>query len=237
MENIENLKLYINSLSQSISAYESALSPLQNKQLSDMILNINTTSSTTSTTSTSEEQQIQILNNFAYLLISTLFSYLKSLGIDTDSHPIKMELSRIKSSMNRLKNIKNEINGDTNKQEEEEEEKEKLKKLKEYLSRTLGVRDVGLSVDVKSMGTSAISKQNFQGKHIKFDDHDNADEKKDDGNKNDLKKSKNKKSNGTGSSKSNLKLKLKLKLKLNVKESKITKPKSNKKSSTKNKNK
>ena len=65
--------------------------------------------------------------------------------------------------MNRLKNIKNEINGDTNKQEEEEEEKEKLKKLKEYLSRTLGVRDVGLSVDVKSMGTSAISKQNFQG--------------------------------------------------------------------------
>lgn len=231
MENIENLKLYINSLSQSISAYESALSPLQNKQLSDMILNINTTSSTT--TSTSEEQQIQILNNFAYILISTLFSYLKSLGIDTDSHPIKMELSRIKSSMNRLKNIKNEINGDTNKQEEEEEEKEKLKKLKEYLSRTLGVRDVGLSVDVKSMGTSAISKQNFQGKHIKFDDHDNADEKKDDENKNDLKKSKNKKSNGTGSSKSNLKLKLKL----NVKESKITKPKSNKKSSTKNKNK
>ena len=47
-----------------------------------------------------------------------------------------------------------------------EEEKEKLKKLKEYLSRTLGVRDVGLSVDVKSMGTSAISKQNFKGKHI-----------------------------------------------------------------------
>lgn len=233
MENIENLKLYINSLSQSISAYESALSPLQNKQLSDMILNINTTSSTTFTTSTSEEQQIQILNNFAYILISTLFSYLKSLGIDTDSHPIKMELSRIKTSMNRLKNIKNEINGDTNKQEEEEEEKEKLKKLKEYLSRTLGVRDVGLSVDVKSMGTSAISKQNFQGKHIKFDDHDNADEKKDDGNKNDLKKSKNKKPNSTGSSKSNLKLKLKL----NVKESKITKPKSNKKSSTKNKNK
>ena len=235
MENIENLKLYINSLSQSISAYESALSPLQNKQLSDMILNINTTSSTTFTTSTSEEQQIQILNNFAYILISTLFSYLKSLGIDTDSHPIKMELSRIKTSMNRLKNIKNEINGDTNKQEEEEEEKEKLKKLKEYLSRTLGVRDVGLSVDVKSMGTSAISEQNFQGKHIKFDDNEDEDEKKDEGNKNDLKKSKNKKSNGTGSSKSNLKLKLKLKL--NVKESKITKPKSNKKSSTKNKNK
>ena len=69
--------------------------------------------------------------------------------------------------------------------------KKRKKKLKEYLSRTLGVRDVGLSVDVKSMGTSAISKQNFQGKHIKFDDN-NGDEKKDDGNKNDLKKSKNK---------------------------------------------
>ena len=42
------------------------------------------------------------------------------------------------------------------------------------------------------MGTSAISKQNFQGKHIKFDDNKDGDEKKDDGNKNDLKKSKNK---------------------------------------------
>ncbi|KGU17651.1 hypothetical protein MEM_00772, partial [Candida albicans L26] len=84
----------------------------------------------------------------------------------------------------------------------------------------------------KSQSSNAISKQNFQGKHIKFDDHDNADEKKDDGNKNDLKKSKNKKPNSTGS-KSNSKSKSKL----NVKESKITKPKSNKKSSTKNKNK
>lgn len=215
MENIENLKLYINSLSQSISNYEQSLTPLQNKQLSDMIVNINTTS---------EEQQIQILNNFAYILISTLFSYLKSLGIDTDSHPIKMELTRIKSSMNRLKNIKNEINGDTNKQQNEEEKK-KLLKLKEYLSRTLGIRDVGLSIDVKSKGTSAISNQNFQGKHTKFNDDDEEEEEdkkqleskqddlKNNNNNKVLKKSKNKKSTNT---------------------SKITKPKSNKKSMTKN---
>ncbi|EGW35192.1 uncharacterized protein SPAPADRAFT_58388 [Spathaspora passalidarum NRRL Y-27907] len=150
MENIDNVRLFVQNLDASITNLEESLVPLLKKSLAEL----------TSTPGQSHTDKIKIYNNYAYVLVSTIYSYLKSIGIDTDSHPIKQELTRVKSYMNRLKSLESgEISEEKQKQAAEEQ-------AKSFLARTLGVKSVGGAIDSKTAGP-AIS---FQGTHTKFED-------------------------------------------------------------------
>lgn len=154
MENLDNIKLYLKSLDKSISQYELALEPLLSRTLDEHLAQ-----------QTTPQSKITFLNNFQYVLISTIYSYLKTIGIDTDTHPIKKELTRVKSYMMRAKNM------DNNKNNEQEAIADKAK-TKEFLTQTLGVKN-GVENTVKDIGP-AISTQNFQGTHTKFEDEDHS---------------------------------------------------------------
>lgn len=161
-ENIANVKLFIQSLSNSITNYSTSLTPLQNKSLSDLLTSLETSSD--SSTNSSIKDQLTILNNYAYVLISTLFAYLKLIGVETDNHPIMKELSRIKESMKRLKNI--DLDESQQIKLEQEKQKQEEEKKKNYLNKVIGVKSNGLG----NATGPAISKKNFTGVHTKFDD-------------------------------------------------------------------
>ncbi|KAI3405844.2 hypothetical protein KGF56_001451 [Candida oxycetoniae] len=166
MENIENVKLFLKSLDSSLAQYEHALQPLLSRTIDEHLALKST-----------NIDKIQFLNNFQYVLISTIFSYLKAIGVDTDQHPIKKELVRIKSYMLRAKALdKRASGGQQNKSKQEEEEKNR--ENKEYLTRTLGIKSgvVGMVKDT----SPAISTQSFQGIHKRFKD-DDEEEESDDG--------------------------------------------------------
>ncbi|CAL1184326.1 unnamed protein product [Candida parapsilosis] len=137
MENLDNIKLYLKSLDKSISQYEPTLEPLLSRTLDEHLAQ-----------QTTPQSKITFLNNFQYVLISTIYSYLKTIGIDTDTHPIKKELTRVKRSI------------------------ADKAKTKEFLTQTLGVKN-GVENTVKDIGP-AISTQNFQGTHTKFEDEDHS---------------------------------------------------------------
>lgn len=157
-DNTANIKLFIKSLSQAISSYSSSLTPIQNKSLNDLI---NSIPDNDDSDSNLIKDQLTILNNYAYVIISTLFAYLKSIGVDTDSHPIKKELSRIKESMARLKNF----NPDNLEQDEQTKKLEEDIKKKDYLNKIIGVKGNGIG-----NGSPAISKESFIGTHKRFND-------------------------------------------------------------------
>ncbi|CAI5756728.1 unnamed protein product [Candida verbasci] len=159
MENIENVKLFIRSLDSSISSYENSLTPLLKTNLDDLI-----------NTAKTGEDKIQILNNFAYVFISTIYSYLKSIGIDTDSHPIKNELNRVKTYMARYKNY---INGVKN---EEQRQEENQQKTKEFLTNTLGIKNVESLTTTERHSGPAISSESFKGKHTRFKDESESED-------------------------------------------------------------
>ncbi|EMG45601.1 LRP1 Exosome complex protein LRP1 [Candida maltosa Xu316] len=167
MDDIKNVKAYIASLSTSITNLSNSLLPLQNKSLSDILAD------KPSSSSNDPVAQIQVLNNYSYVLVSTLYSYLKTIGVDVDAHPIKDQLNRVKTSMARYKALQM---GKDHEDELEKKKEEEKRREREHLSRTLGVRDVGAAAD--QIGASAaISKVNFEGKHTKFDDDGEVEEK------------------------------------------------------------
>ncbi|KAI5958065.1 hypothetical protein KGF57_002873 [Candida theae] len=160
MENLDNIKLYLKSLDQSLSQYESTLEPLLSRTLDEHLAQ-----------QSSPQEKIKFLNNFQYVLISTIYSYLKTIGIDTDTHPIKKELARVKSYMTRAKNVDQKSN-------QHDESTTNKAKTKEFITRTLGVKN-GVENTVGNVGP-AISTQNFQGTHTKFNDDDVEDDDDDD---------------------------------------------------------
>ncbi|KAI5969921.1 hypothetical protein CANMA_000961 [Candida margitis] len=161
MDNLNNIKIYLKALDQSLSQYESTLEPLLSRTLDEHLAQQPT-----------PQDKIKFLNNFQYVLISTIYSYLKTIGIDTDNHPIKKELARVKSYMMRAKTM------DQSKDHEQDNIANK-EKTKEFLTQTLGVKN-GVANTVKNVGP-AISTQNFQGTHTKFaDDDDDDNESSDD---------------------------------------------------------
>ncbi|CCG21162.1 hypothetical protein CORT_0A07760 [Candida orthopsilosis Co 90-125] len=166
MDNLGNIELYLKSLDQSILQYEPTLEPLLSRTLDEHLAQQSTA-----------QDKIKFLNNFQYVLISTIYSYLKTIGIDTEVHPIKKELARVKSYMMRAKNMENNKNDEQNVVEKE--------KTKEFLTRTLGVKN-GDASTVKDVGP-AISSQNFQGTHTRFEEEEEEEEDDDDDEKSDRK--------------------------------------------------
>ncbi|RCK64016.1 Exosome complex protein LRP1 [Candida viswanathii] len=162
-DNTANVKLFIKSLSNAISSYTTALTPLQHKSLSDLLTQLTAQSSDAAA---SAKDQITVLNNVAYVIVSTLFAYLKTIGVDTETHPIKKELARVRESMQRMKALSDPLAAEY--QEKKKEAKEQEKK-KEYLNRVIGVKG---SVATAGAGMSgpAISSKSFSGVHTRFEE-------------------------------------------------------------------
>ncbi|CUM53225.1 uncharacterized protein AC631_04271 [Debaryomyces fabryi] len=200
MENIDNVKLFVQSLDNSIDQLTEKLEPILKKSLEETIA-----------ASDSQMERIKIYNNYSYVLISVLFSYLKTLGINTDQHPIMKELTRIKLYMKRYKDLETKLaTKDTSKEDAEA--------ARTFIQNTLGTKINGGGAAINSnMSSPAISSSNFTGVHTKFSDPENN-------------------SDSESSSKSNTSkalAKKKLSLKPKSKPSKVTKPQSKSKRSNK----
>ncbi|CUM48669.1 unnamed protein product [Debaryomyces tyrocola] len=156
MENIDNVKLFVESLDNSVDQLTEKLEPILKKSLEEKIA-----------ASDSQMERIKIYNNYSYVLISILFSYLKTLGINTDQHPIMKELTRIKLYMKRYKELETKLaSKDTSKEDAEA--------ARTFIQNTLGTKINGGGAAISSnMSSPAISSSNFAGVHTKFSDPEN----------------------------------------------------------------
>lgn len=156
MENIDNVKLFVQSLDNSVDQLTEKLEPILKKSLEEKIA-----------ASDSQMERIKIYNNYSYVLISILFSYLKTLGINTDQHPIMKELTRIKLYMKRYKELEAKLaSKDTSKEDAEA--------ARTFIQNTLGTKINGGGAAISSsMSSPAISSSNFAGVHTKFRDPEN----------------------------------------------------------------
>lgn len=153
MENIDNVKLFIKSLDGSIDQLKEQLKPIINIQL-DELIGINTTKPI---------EVIKFYNNYLYTLISLIFSYLKTIGVKVEDHPIMNELNRIKAYMKRLKEFELKLLKDESKDEKKSDQ------AKKFLENTLGSKlNGGGAAKPQSLSEPAISSSNFKGKHTKF---------------------------------------------------------------------
>ncbi len=96
MDGLEDIKEYINGLNIQLDNLENYLGPLTDKPLNEKV-----------SSNLPPIQQAEIYSNYAYALVAILFSYLKTLGTDTSNHKIMGELQRVKSYMNKVKQMKN----------------------------------------------------------------------------------------------------------------------------------
>lgn len=155
MDNIDNVRLFLKSLDSSVGQLEASVEPILKKSLDELVAKSAGTSD--------QVERIKLYNNFTYVLISVLFSYLKSSGVNTDTHPIMKELARIKTYMNRLKDLeKTSVN-------QENDDKLNSERAKEFLQHTLGSKGTGAAAPTK-LSSPAISSSNFTGTHTKFKD-------------------------------------------------------------------
>lgn len=153
MENIENVKQFIRSLDASTDQLSEKLEPIMKKSLEE-----------TAAIASTDIKNIRIYNNYSYVLISVIFAYLKSLGVNTDQHPIMKELTRIKMYMKRLKDFETKL-------ETKDTSKEDAEASRSFIQQTLGTKINGGGAAIGANMTSpAISSSNFQGTHKKFKD-------------------------------------------------------------------
>ncbi|ODV77526.1 exosome-associated factor Rrp47/DNA strand repair C1D [Suhomyces tanzawaensis NRRL Y-17324] len=155
MENLDNVRLYIKSLDNTVDLLQESLEPILKKSLDELIAGV---------PSDNHIDKIKIYNNYAYTLISLMFSYLKSVGVNTEGHPIMDELTRIKTYMKRLKDLETGAKG------QEDKDKQDAEKAKEFLQNALGTRaNGGGAAASDGMKGPAISSVNFKGTHTRFE--------------------------------------------------------------------
>lgn len=152
MENISQVKLFIDSLDETIRQLHLDVEPIISKPLDELV----------ASHTHSPVEAVSFYNNYLYTLISVLFAYLKTLGVDTSQHPIMKELTRIKSYMRRGKELEARVN------RSEEDDKNNLQKAQQFLENTLGVSGGASAPD--DLKKPAISESNFKGKHTKFEE-------------------------------------------------------------------
>lgn len=159
MENIDNVKGFIRALDSSVDELLLALKPALSVSLEETIAKCNL-----------PQEKIKVYHSYLYCLISILYAYLKSLGVNTDEHPIMKELTRIKESMKKLKDFEESLKN------KKEDSAKNSHDAKEFLQRTLGTTGGAATPD--SMKVPAISSASFQGTHTKFTEHPDSDEDK-----------------------------------------------------------
>lgn len=155
MENIENVKAFIKSLDASVDQLSEKLKPIINKPLEELVgVNASTSLDT-----------IKFYNNYLYTFISIIYSYLKTIGVTVESHPVMTELNRIKAYMKRLKDLEAKL------QRKEDKHEENNEQAKKFIENTLGTNvNGGGAAQPSGLSQPAISSSNFKGKHTKFDD-------------------------------------------------------------------
>ncbi|KAH3677152.1 hypothetical protein WICMUC_001907 [Wickerhamomyces mucosus] len=152
MENTELINQFIKSLNGSLDSLDGDFKQLVGQSFEDR-LNI----------ADGPLDRIKISNNYAYILTSLSFAYLKSIGIDTSKHPIMDDLNRVKSYVARLKEVENQ-----SKNEEVKSEKD-TEAAKRFINAALN-SGTGNSTVVKGVPEPAISSASFKGTHTKFKD-------------------------------------------------------------------
>lgn len=155
MEDITKVESYLAALDSSIDTLEDTVNPILGK---DMVL---------ITEDLDPISRIKAYNNYLYVTISTLFAYLKSTGVKTESHPIMEELARIKKSMNKVKELEQKLQlKDTSAQDSET--------AKRLIQQALGnnVNGGGAaapdSIKKPAISSASFKGLEFQGKHTKF---------------------------------------------------------------------
>lgn len=157
MENIDSIKALLVTLDTSVDQLDESLESITKKSLDDIAESKSNTI-----------ERIRTYNNYSYVLMSLIFSYLKTIGVSTDEHPILRELARVKSNMKRLKDL------EQNKTKEESSKEQSSEQAKEFLRNALGKTANGGGAAYRSnMSEPAVSSSSFKGVHTKFEDEDN----------------------------------------------------------------
>ncbi|CCE85473.1 Piso0_005070 [Millerozyma farinosa CBS 7064] len=152
MENIEKVRKFAQVFDESVNDFNEGVDPILRKTLDELA------------TSDNALKSLKAYNSYGYILISSLYAYLKSTGMDTKDHPIMKELERIKLYMKKAKDIESRM---AVKDSTDENTSSVLKTI------------LGKDSEPNS---PAISSSNFKGTHTKFEDstkHENAPKSKD----------------------------------------------------------
>lgn len=149
MEDIEKIKPYVKSFSNALDELKPEIEKLTSKPLDEQLLLLS-----------SERAKLELTNRYAYVLSSLMFASMKVLNVK-DMSPILNELKRVKSYMDKAKQYDNKISRSNEKSQAEKE------KAKSIISNVLDGN--------KNQFEPSISKNNFQGKHTKFENDKPAD--------------------------------------------------------------
>lgn len=157
MEDITKVESYLAVLDSSIDTLEDTVKPILGKDMALITEELDPLS------------RIKAYNNYLYVTISTLFAYLKSTGVKTESHPIMEELARIKKSMNKVKELEQKL-------QLKETSAQDAETAKRLIQQALGSNvNGGGAAAPDSIKKPAISSATFKGleflgKHTKFDE-------------------------------------------------------------------
>lgn len=142
---------YINNLNNKISILEKNFNKITEISLNDQLIK-----------ETDELNKLKKINNYAYILSSLMFSYMKIINSKNLDKTILIELARVKEYMNKMNNF--------------------IKKKDELSKNKLIEKDNAKNFINNNILTNkqqpSISKKNFTNKHIKFD-NDNVKENND----------------------------------------------------------
>lgn len=141
-EDTKKFNLYLNHLNKQLKQLSPAIEKLTTKSLNEQLLLLG-----------DENAKLQLTNKFAYILSSLVFIQMKLYNVK-DMNPILTELSRVKTYMERQKNITSD------KLSAQKDDLKNKKMAKSHINSILGDR------------SPAISSQNFERKHTKFTDAD-----------------------------------------------------------------
>lgn len=141
-EDLKKLKPYVNNMKRHISLLKPEINKLTKTSLDDKLIQMS-----------NEMDKLELTNTYSYVLNSLLFAYMKLINCK-DMTNIMTELNRCKEYMQAAKKINQKIT-----QSHSKEDKDQTK-LKSSIMASLNKND----------NSPAISKQNFQNKHTKFED-------------------------------------------------------------------
>ncbi|CDO94837.1 unnamed protein product [Kluyveromyces dobzhanskii CBS 2104] len=141
MEDTKKIKPYISYLNKQVEQLGGDIEKLTSKSLDEQLLMLQ-----------DEKKKLDLSNNYAYILSSLCFSYMKVLNVK-DMSPIMAELARCKTYMDKSKQL------EAKKLSQEQDGLEQEQQAKRVLQSALGGNHTEPS----------ISKVNFQGKHTKFE--------------------------------------------------------------------
>lgn len=151
-EDLAKLKPYITNLKRHLIQLKPELKNLTKDSLNDKLI-----------TTINEQDKLDLVNNYSYILNSLLFAYMKLIGSKNLDQSVLIELKRCKEYMSKSTAIKNRRSQSLNSNDSKQD------KLKSSIVASLN----------NNIVDSSISKENFipKNKHIKFNDSKKNDKK------------------------------------------------------------